>query len=147
MPECVKELLGHERARASLCCGCDRYISVNMWKKKSGIGVVSMLNKPSQVEKVRRHIKSYRVSNRALVTSLCTSCVAMFTRRARGFDKLLHKEAHEEVKKRRKLPAVESRNSLVLLGARLLSAKRAMLWRVRRRREGVLGATLSRLHR
>ncbi len=43
--------------------------------------------------------------------------------------------------------AVESRNSLVLLGARLLSAKRAMLWRVRSRREGVLGATLSRLHR
>ncbi len=102
MPDCVRRLRGHDRARAALCAGCDRYISGAMWRNMTRTGVVSLLERVEQLKKVRECIPLFRLSNRALGTSVCTSCIAMFTKRKRGLDKPLHTAAHAlAVKKRR----------------------------------------------
>ena len=31
IPECVKKLRSHDRARAAMCAGCDRYIGNTIW--------------------------------------------------------------------------------------------------------------------
>ncbi len=93
-PKCVRELTGHDRARAALCAGCDRYIGEYLWRKRGKLGAISLINSVAQRDRVRACLPTYRITNRALGTSVCTACVAMFTERARGYDKVLHTAAH-----------------------------------------------------
>ena len=106
VPKCVEKLRGHDRARASLCAGCDRYISGQKWHGRSKIGAVSLLDRPEQAAKVRACIPTFRLTNRALGTSACTACIAMFTERSRGYDNALHTEAHDASVERRLLQCV-----------------------------------------
>ena len=75
---CVDKLRVHDRARAVMCDGCDRYIGCNSWTI-ANIGAVSLLDRPEQLAKVIRGLPSFLLTHSHLGTSMCTSFIVMFT--------------------------------------------------------------------